>query len=382
MELILSGMIYLSVYTFTILVTHYAETKDKNKRRSKKTLLLLLVAIFIPCLLAGMRDISVGTDTAGYASKLMNYAMSSSSFAELRSIDRTYTEVGYQFIVYLITRATSNFGVLLFLTELLILLPYVYTIYILRNKISMTYSISVFMFCYYHISLNLMRQSIAMSLITLAFVLFVYKNKNFLSLLLVAIAFSIHRFTIVIVLILLLFWRFRKFYNNKKKRVIFISLMLCGLSSLEFLTSKIFPMFLVGYYDKFLQYISGEQGVGFLTILTSPSFLLYFFIFIFCWAIFNYKKLYNEFEFENAIFMISFFSVLCYFLQAALTFSNRITYFLLPYYTIFVSLVMGYRGLIKQRDKVIILYLCLIMYWLANCMLNASSSTAIYTTSF
>ena len=381
MELVVSGIVYLTVYTFTILVTHYAEKIDKCKKNSKKTIILLFIAAFIPCLLAGMRDISVGTDTGGYANLLMKYALSSNSFSELRSIDRTYTEIGYQLFVYLITRVTSNFGILLFLTEFLVLIPYMYSLYILRNKVSMTYAISIFMFCYYHISLNLMRQSIAMSLIMLAFVLYINK-KRIWSLIIIVFECSIHRFTIVIATLLMLFWIFRNLYDNKRKRFVFISLMLCMLCSLEFLISRIFPVFLVGYYDKYLKYISGEQGVGFLTIITSPSFLLYTLIFILFWMIFSYKKLADNSEFENAIFMISFFSVLCYFLQGALTFANRITYYLLPFYSIFVSLVMGYRGLIKQRDKVIILYLFLILYWLANGMLSASSSTAIYTTSF
>lgn len=381
MDILLSGLLYLAVYTWTICITYIAEKKDRLSRKPSKVLAILIAAIIVPCLLAGMRDTSVGTDTGGYAINLMNYVIKSDSFAELREVDKTYTEIGYQFFVYIISRFCLRFEIVLFFTEFMILLPFIIAIFYVRKELSMTKCIAAFMFCYYHLSLNLMRQSIAMSLTILACILFAYCNKKVIAAFVITLAYFFHKFTLIIVLILFVAWILKRFlFNPRKRLLIFTAILGCPVFFIPIIF-KISPLILTGAFQKFVKYVSGEQGIGILTKLRSPSFIIFTLLFISSWYSYTTSPK-KKTKYDVTLLFLAFLTIECSFLQAFITYANRISYFLMPFFILFLARSFKFTLRFKEKDRAFFFYMLIVVYWLFNGMLSASSSTAIYKVSF
>ena len=128
MDIFLSAIIYLFTILWAYFFSHIAEKKFSigyqkldNKRIKKTGILFLIIAISVPCILAGIRGDSVGTDVLGYATGIMDEANKVSTFQELNRIDRTYTEYGYRFLGFIVSRFFSDLGWLLFFTEVITL---------------------------------------------------------------------------------------------------------------------------------------------------------------------------------------------------------------------------------------------------------------------
>lgn len=164
------------VYILTFLCSVFLFWLSQNVKQKQKRW-VLLVALIIPCVIAGIRDVSIGVDVTSYASKIFECACKSNSFGDY--LDSTYEynwtmvnvgsmELGYTLFVYIIAKVFGNIAVLLFFTELIIILPVIYG---LRKENGNTYlwlSMMIYYFMFYNNSLNVMRQSISASLIFLA----------------------------------------------------------------------------------------------------------------------------------------------------------------------------------------------------------------------
>ena len=208
------------------------------------------------------------------------------------------------------------------------------------------------------------------------------KKKKIVPILLIVLAAFFHKLTILIAPILFIIWAFRKFYSRGKGRAVVVGATLLAMSMLNVFITYLLPKIFIGDFSKFLKYISGEQGVGIVAIITSPVFLLQ--IVIFLLACFSYKKAIDERDdCDDTLYIYSVLTVAFLFLQAFITYSNRLACFIYPFYYAFVSKNFGYRlRIFNKRDKNLIFYILIFLYWLFSCMLSGSTSTAIYKFSF
>ncbi len=138
----------------------------------KKIRLFGYISILLPSILAGLRGISVGTDTIAYGEGIFEIARNSdtlSSFLNNKSAYISNSEILYKLLVYLISRFTGNLAWLLFFVELII----VYGIYRSINDAGLRRYLPLGIYLYimliYPFSLNLMRQSISISILLLGF---------------------------------------------------------------------------------------------------------------------------------------------------------------------------------------------------------------------
>lgn len=130
---------------------------------------IAFLAIVPFCLVAAFRDITVGTDTAGYP--WFSYRMSlTHSLPDLFLIDNGSTEPLFLLVVWVVTQAFGSFAPVLFFLQALISVP-VIVVLVQKYPRTMPLGVLVYGLIYFCFSLNYMRQMIAM-----AFTLFAFYN--------------------------------------------------------------------------------------------------------------------------------------------------------------------------------------------------------------
>ncbi len=253
---------------------------------------LAMVAILIPCVLAGMRADTIGTDVKVYVEPIYMAAKESHSlsiymnqrwFVIWRYMYVSKFEIGFSLMIFLIQKLGGSFAIVLFFIQLLIVAP----IYIGLKKIHKQYPICFGMFVFYclfyNTSLNMMRQWIAMAILFMAFsYLISEEKKKYCILTLVACLFhtsAIMGFTILVVYK----------YSTKKREYIKLGnfklneemapikifvygcVVLLSLNIITIILSKI-------GLSKYIGYIQGDNGLYLLPyqiLLRLPILILF-----------------------------------------------------------------------------------------------------------
>ena len=155
---------YLFVFAVSLFCINVAQRQKKN---SVLFWGWALMAIFVPTLLAGLRDNTIGTDVLTYVDDIWEDVRTVSSLSELnKNISDNYYEVGdrgYIILNYLLRMISDSphlayFGVSSFMFFFVLLAAKDN-----RYKASMFMMMFLFLFIYYNPSLNMMRQMMAMS---------------------------------------------------------------------------------------------------------------------------------------------------------------------------------------------------------------------------
>lgn len=232
-----------------------------NLKQKWARILLVLTGLLVPCIMAGARDISIGSDTRGY---IHNLYLLSSKASNLRDFFQTayltYAEKDYCYLIfsYLIGKSGLGFGFLLFIYEALIVFPLFLSFKKMKydeNKIVL--GLISFYFIFYQVTFNMLRQSIAIAFVVLAFSYYISNSNKFnkiISYLLIGVAFGFHSTSLIVIPFFLLY---RLYYNNKiaLKNKILLSIILVVGSSL-----------FVIFYKNILTFI-GESGIYPLALL-------------------------------------------------------------------------------------------------------------------
>lgn len=163
-------MIYIAVFLMSCFLI-WLSVKSPSRNVGK---LLAFIAILLPCILAGMRADTIGTDVKVYVEPMYNAAKQSTNFSSYMS-QRWYViwrymyvdkfEIGFTTLVYLIEKLGGSLGTVLFFIHVLIVAP----VYLGLKKMNKPYPVClgmlVFYLLFYNTSLNMMRQWIAMSIL-------------------------------------------------------------------------------------------------------------------------------------------------------------------------------------------------------------------------
>lgn len=184
MERILSGLIYLTMFAISCGLFYLSDRVKVTSSLSSSALssdfvvkkLILILAILLPCLLAGLRADSVGVDVETYIVPHMRTASYCDSFLEFCNRMSHSSEYLYLFLVYICSRFTFDAGLLLFFLQLFTVVPIVMAVTKMKNSISLPMAMATYYFCFYNNSLNMMRQSVSVSLVILGCVYLMKKH--------------------------------------------------------------------------------------------------------------------------------------------------------------------------------------------------------------
>lgn len=182
--------------------------------KQKNRIYIDLFAILTLCLVAGFRDASIGTDTAGYIRPLIDNAIASDNFTQYLHARWTVGyvvkstsqfEIGYILFVYAVSRVFRSIVMTQTALELLIVLP-VYRALRIKGDVSVWFGMLVYIALFFNPSLNLNRQAIAMGFLLLAFAYWM-KGKKAAAVITFLIGFSFH-YSCIIGLVILFIYEF------------------------------------------------------------------------------------------------------------------------------------------------------------------------------
>ena len=229
-------MIYLVLFTFSLLFLLIALTY--SGRVSK---FFLVLSILLPCLIAGLRGNTVGTDMKAYIIRYFSLAQKANSFGNYVQMVEV-SDYLYLLINYVVSRITSLFWIELFIQQGLVIVPlYVALFRIFNNKKSIFLGVALYFLFMYNFSLNIARQSIAISFEILGFSYLKEKNYKFVICIIVSIMF--HNTAIVTLLPFFIYFIYNsKYFSPKFKLFISLCACVCCVLVLYFITN-ILPLF-------------------------------------------------------------------------------------------------------------------------------------------
>lgn len=213
----------------------------------------------------------VGIDTPHYRDYFDTYRSSSDIYTGIAAV-----EVWYQYLnIYLhyITDDSTTAIIILRTVQLSIIF---YSIYLLRDKISIGFAVLSYVILYYFQSFNLLRSSLAGSLCLLSFVL-CYNRKYLMSFVLAFFAFEIHRSAILFDITLVLYF-ISSVVKKHQKLVQVVAII--GLAFLMVVGKDLLNIFLSnnfgeGRYDDYSNSASGFGIFVFLQYLPVAIALYY-----------------------------------------------------------------------------------------------------------
>lgn len=256
-------IVYLSVFSLSMFLIYIAQ--------KQKDIIIFFacssIAILLPCVIAALRSSSVGTDVMVYASPLYELASHADSFLHyfysggysqwiyIRPAD---FEIAYVVLVWISAKVFNSFQVLLFLTELLVIVPIYISAVLFRKHNSVVMFMMVYYFLYYNTSLNLMRQSIACALVILAFAVYYNNHQRYvISFIIVVFACLFHTSALFAVVIFAVYFVFMK---SADKRLTLCLLFIAGFILLYFIQIVIEILKILGLGEYATSYF-GDAGI-------------------------------------------------------------------------------------------------------------------------
>lgn len=335
------------INTFLSCLFVYLGTRKKNKKWN----IWVLLAIIIPCVVAGARDVTVGTDTSVYIRPLFSYATQVSSLE--RYINASITEPGFLLYVYAITKLTGSMFWVCFGIELWCMM-FIYLSLIEHGSGKYTWiGFLTFHLLFYSFTLNLMRQFMGLS-----FGLYCFKYikqhrllKYYLSI--TAIVLLVHRMSFVFYITYPMYYfltsneiqgaigSFKRSYKTLFKLLIIVGtiFIIIFASKLMTIISYIFGNY-QGQIDNIQKFSIVWTNLVFMIPLSLPLIL-------------NQKYLISrckDFDFYNTCFIVA---TILWQLQGLSRESYRVSFYF--FYYIILMLPLLIKHLKSKSDRVIYL---------------------------
>lgn len=243
---------YVICVVSTLLLDLLAEyLLKKNKKRIGCT--VLVISMLVLCIIAGVRDITVGTDVRGYVMRLVSVAQEKNFITYMlnpnsHALFGIIVYVGYLF---------RDINFLLFFIEVAVCLPvYIYA-YKERNDSSLALILSTFVMTMYCTSYNLIRQSMAISILILAYQYFKNEEKK-KSYILVFMAALIHITSLAFCAVFVMYNIVKK---KSEKKYVYILETFLVISLLSFFSEQIIGVTSFDYYIDNANYMR-EWSIG------------------------------------------------------------------------------------------------------------------------
>lgn len=362
-------LIYIFTYLLSILFIVVGYLINKEQKILKIS--FIMVGILIPCLLAAFRDVSIGTDTSRYILNLFNVAKKSEDLKTFFLYSSWYFDIkdyGYLITTYISAKVFNSFHILLFLIELLVIVPIVISLFTSKkSKSEVIAGMSIFYFFMYNVTFNMARQSIALAFIVLGISLLL-NNKKKLSLFVLIIALLFHKTAIIMILIYIIYYIMNskkiQFSRRNMRNIIYV------LSILLVLNYKNIIYFLVSknIYSHGGLYLELYSKLDF----SFADLIVYAFM-IFMMIINKKNILSKKIDYDFYLFM-AIEAIIILQLGAFVQYLERLSLYLI--YPVIFSVVPN----IGDKNKIgkILLYSFLIIYWIYTFVILNSHNTMPY----
>lgn len=387
-------MIYLLVFILSAILIRLSETNNKYKK------IIVFFALLLPCLLAGLRNVQVGTDTKWYPKLLYDAAVSNVSFKNYYNIV-IYTnaakgllykvssfEIGFVLLTFFVAKVFSNFQVLLFLIHLIIILPVYFGLKkykVITNNKLLWLTMLLFYLYTFNSSLNAMRQFMAISLMFygVSSVINHDKKSNLKFILCLILSFLFHKTGLIGITIVLIYSildennkftnkviRFNDEHSFKTSNIyvamaVIISLILLLVPNL--LKNIILSL---NVEHRFVNYVGSSYSIVGSTIFCLPILLLYFF---------NSKRFK---EIKDSRFYIVMYIIYLFSIQLSTSeslFGSRISYYFIPFSFVGNALLANSSKIkVNRIVYLLIILITALLYWVYNILIMNYNQTMPY----
>ena len=179
--------VYLISFIISYLFTEWATICKKNKGLF---FICSFIAIAVPAFIAGVRDVTIGTDTVNYI-YIFEQACSTNNLKDFLFDGLVSVELGFSLYTYIISCITKDIYVFQFITHFTIIGLFYAAIMRFSNVIKPKYGILIFLLLCFNESLNITRQYLSLGFIILAMT-YLMDDKKKLFYFLISIAVIFH----------------------------------------------------------------------------------------------------------------------------------------------------------------------------------------------
>lgn len=367
---------YIICFALSIAILIFSQKVKRSQQ-----LFLIVIAILIPCILAGYRADSIGTDVNVYLRPIYNAAKNSSNFSEYLNFSWFHIykynyvkdyEIGFVSVVYITAKIFHNIFATKFIIEFLILCPICVVLRRYNDKTPLWVGMAAFYLLFFNQSLNLMRQYIAVSFLLLAIIGYLKNRKTWFYITFQVIAFLFHTSSIIglgIFVIARYLLDDDKFENesvsSKKKRYLkqLFSVSMIGIIAL--LSFEVISIVLISIgLGQYIGYISGN--LSFMinqVIIRIPILLLCFF----AWS-----ELCGSFDNTNFLIAMVIYTIIFSQFAGSSTFGARIAVYFSIFQIVLLPRLTAIRsGLLKVKIDSkrnisfypLLVFFYLVFYW-------------------
>lgn len=344
--------------------------KNKNKFNYFGGLIFYIFSLFLVSFLAGIRDLSIGTDIYYYFYQIF-HDFSANNMSILAEEKARGTEIGFV-ILMKFASAFNNINFAMFLIEFFTALP-IYVI-AMDKKEKGSLIVLVFLLTMYVRSFNLIRQSLAMTIIILSTYYYLKKEKN-KTFILTIIAISIHYSAIISIVIYYLIY-VSSLNDKYNKTILYFIIYLI-------LFASIFGIDFILKYTKYYKYIINDNNA----IRKNQIIKKVFWIIV---AIINYitfrKNKGTEKDVVNSqnitVCNLFIIDLIIYFLTVKIPNIGRLGQYLINLG--YILIIKNFPNNFKQKKLIeFILVIILIIFWINMTISpNSGDQTYPYKTDF
>lgn len=389
----------MEIYVITFLISSlffsiYEKCNSKTIKR-----IFLIVAILLPCFLAGMRDVSIGADTSGYVSTLFDTAHQSNNIFEYYNSTFYYEwhsepvinfDFAYTLLAYACAKIFGTFSSFLFFSELLTILPIVAALILYKRyfNINLTLSVLMFYFLYYNTTFNAVRQWLSIGFAFLAVAHLCTDKRKHKIFRYAFIAPFFHKSGLIGILLIIFYWLINRIRGKnvrignliiKKDNVKVIEIIILSIVLLLSMSALIVPILSGVGLGRYIGYVSSN-------ITFSINQLLYQIPFVVI-IILERRLLFESTESRNVLvrhfelFSLCIFFVNLVLSQLATVMENswRVTLLVgLFNIVLFPYLIKKENDKTKRMFYVLVLILYLVLYWFFTFVITGRHGTVPY----
>lgn len=352
---------------FISLLSFYLSYKYEDNKVKKN--IFRIIAIIVPCLLAAMRSVNIGTDTSGYQFNFYLYAKNSANLFEMFKWVGT-KEYLYLSLTYFSTTIFKSFSSVLFFNQLFTILPIYVALNITKKEKSVVFGMFLYFMIFYNLSFNMARQSIALAFIVLA--LAYVENKEYKKCILsTIIAILFHNSAMLVIPLYVGMF----LLNNKK-----ISKIVYAMVIVLFLISSVLALDFLNYiasnsitrFSYMIDLYRNEIGISKLTLF---QWLIVYFIFIFnSNTIKNISNNYLYYRLSIIIMIISSY------ITTIVLHIDRVFYYLsFPFVFVILSRIPYFAENKKKNYLLFIIGITFLLIWIYTIVIKNYNETMPYT---
>ncbi len=379
--------IYLLSFAVSLLLIGCSE-----KRRKEYFIFFSIIALLIPCLVAGLRAETVGTDVLVYVKPMVDAAKNadgfkeywnSSWFSQWRDKFVYEHEIGFAAVVYMAVKLTGSLGLTLFVIQAVTVVPIFAALALNRKNAPVWPGMLVYYLMYYNSTLNMMRQWMAMGLLLLAFRMLLDKKYGW-CMVYTAFAISFHYSAIIVIPIYLIWWFLGLF---RKRTLVQGSIRVSGKMLMVLLIfaagavvllnlDLVLRLMVAAGLGRFSNYLSGNS----LSLLINQVILR---LPVLCITLFSWKRLRKATPAAAFFLTMMLLDLLASQIASIAPYAFRIAFYFAQYAILAIPYLFKYqKTAFEKRSVALILIAYFTVYWLYTYLLIGAHETLPYQFSF